>query len=126
MAYKVNAIIIDDELSVLESFKMILGIKDYAVTTAQNQAQAEAAVAKQHFDIAFIDMRFEGKEEGLHILKKVKELDPKLEAIIVTAFASDQTKMEALRLGAFDYISKPFMMETIYQIADRALAKHKK
>jgi len=126
VAQKVNAIVIDDELSVLESFKMILGIRDYNVATAQNQAEAAAAVAKQHYDIAFIDMRFEGKDEGLNILKKVKEIDPKLEAVIVTAYASEKTKMEALQLGAFEYISKPFLMETIYGLVDRVMAKRKK
>jgi DNA-binding NtrC family response regulator len=122
----VNVIVIDDEQSVLESFKMILGIRDHAVVTAQNLAEAVTAVAKQHFDVAFIDMRFEGKDEGLHILQKIKEINPKIEAVIVTAFASEQTKMQALQFGAFEYISKPFMMEVIYDLVDRALAKHKK
>ena len=126
MDKKVKALVVDDELSVLESFKMILGIKEYEVVTVQNQAEAEAAVKKQPFDIAFIDLRFEGRDIGLDILKKIKELAPRTEAVIVTAYASEKTKMDALQLGAMEYISKPFMMEVIYELVDRALAKHKK
>lgn len=127
MTQQVRALVIDDELSVLESFKMILGIKDYEVCTAKNFDEAVSAVEKGHFDIAFIDMRFEGKEyEGLRILKKIKEIDASIEAVIVTAFASDKTKIEALEAGAMDYITKPFMMEIIYELVERALEKGKK
>ena len=126
MDKKVKALVVDDELSVLESFKMILGIREYDVVTAQNLAEAEAAIKRQPFDIAFIDLRFEGRDIGLDILKKIKELAPRTEAVIVTAYASEKTKMDALQSGAMEYISKPFMMEVIYELVDRALAKHKK
>jgi len=123
---KVKALVVDDELAVLESFKMILGIKEYEVATAQNLEQAIAAAQKEHFDISFIDLRFQGKDIGLDILKKLKEIDPKLEAVIVTAYATEKTKMEALQLGAFEYISKPFNLEVIYELVDRAIAKQKR
>lgn len=126
MAKKVKALIVDDELAVLESFKMILGIKDYEVVTASNLKEAAAAAQKDHFDIAFIDLRFYGKDIGLDILKKLKEVDPKLEAVIVTAYATEKTKIDAVQLGALDYISKPFMMEIIYDLVDRAVAKQAK
>jgi DNA-binding NtrC family response regulator len=126
LAKKIKALVVDDELAVLESFKMILGIKEYEVITAQNFEQAVAAAQKEHFDIAFIDLRFQGKDIGLDILKKLKEIDPKLEAVIVTAYATEKTKMEALQLGAFEYISKPFSLEIIYELVDRAIAKQKR
>ena len=125
MAEKVRALIIDDELAVLESFKMILEIKDYQVATAQNMEEALAAVKKDAFDIAFIDLRFGGKEIGLDILKSIKEISPRIEAVIVTAFASESSKISAVQLGAMDYISKPFMVEVIYELVDRAIAKRK-
>ena len=126
MAGKVKALVIDDELAVLESFKMILEIKEYNVKTAQNMEEAAAAAQKEHFDIAFIDLRFEGRDIGLDILKKIKEINPKIECVIVTAYATEKTKIDSIQLGAMDYISKPFMMEVIYEMVDRALAKHKK
>lgn len=126
MAKAVKALVVDDELAILESFKMILGLKDYQVATARNLEEAAAAAQKEHFDIAFIDLRFEGRQVGLDILKKLKEIDPKIEAVIVTAYATEATKIDAIQLGAMDYISKPFMMEVIYELVDRALAPKSK
>ena len=126
MPNEVKTLVVDDELAVRESFKMVLGIKDYKVETAKDMNEAVAAAGKQHFDVAFIDLRFEGKDIGLDILKKLKEIDPQIEAVIVTAFATPETKIKSVELGALDYVSKPFMMETIYEVIDRALAKHKR
>jgi DNA-binding NtrC family response regulator len=114
--------VIDDEPSVLESLKMILEIKKYNVSTAQNLEGAVAAAQKGHFDIAFIDLRFEGRDIGLDILRRLKEIDPKIPCVIVTAYASEKTKNDAFHLGAMDYISKPFMMEVIYEMVNRAVA----
>ncbi|MDD5463240.1 MAG: response regulator [Methylococcales bacterium] len=125
MVKEIKALVIDDELAVLESFKMILGIKNYTVKTARSLEEAVSAVSKEHFDIAFIDLRFEGRQIGLDILKKLKEIDPKIEAVIVTAYATEATKIDAIQLGAMDYISKPFMMEVIYELVDRAIEKNK-
>jgi two-component system response regulator HydG len=122
----VKALVIDDELSVLESFKMILGIKDYEVQTAMSLEEAAETVKKEDFDIAFIDLKFSGKEIGLDILKKIKEIKPSIEAVIVTAFASEKSKIQAVELGAMDYISKPFMMEIIYELVERAIEHRKK
>lgn len=122
MASIVKALVVDDELAVLESFKMILEIKDYKVTTVQNMLEAVAAAQKEHFDIAFIDLRFEGRDIGLDILRRLKEIDPKIPCVIVTAYASEKTKNDAFHLGAMDYISKPFMMEVIYEMVNRAVA----
>lgn len=126
MVKNIKALVVDDELSVLESFKMILGIKDYEVVTAQNKEEAVEAAKKDSFTIAFIDLRFQGKDIGLEILKALKEVDFKLQAVIVTAYATEKTKMEALELGAFEYISKPFTMEAIYELVERAVEKQKK
>ena len=122
MANSVNVLVIDDEPSVLESLKMILEIKKYNVSTAQNLEEAVAAAQKGHFDIVFIDLRFDGRDIGLDILKKLKEIDPKIPCVIVTAYASEKTKNDAFHLGAMDYISKPFMMEVIYEMVNRAVA----
>ena len=126
MSKDVKILVVDDDLSVLESFKMILGIRDYYVKTAKNLAEAETAVKAEKFDVAFVDLRFEGQEIGLDILSKLKEIDPSIEVIICTAYASETSKIGAVERGALDYISKPFMMETVYELIERALAKQKK
>ena len=125
MPQNAKILIVDDDLSVLESFKMILGLKDYEVKTAKSMEEAVAAVEKEKFDMAFIDLKFEGKEIGLDILSKIMEIDPPIKAVICTAFASEKSKIGSVERGAMDYISKPFMMEVIYELVDRALERRK-
>jgi len=120
---KVKVLVVDDELSVLESFKMILEIKDYEVRTALGTDEAVQAVKEENFDLAFVDLRFKGQDIGLGILAEIKKIKPKTKVVICTAFASDESKNNAVQLGAMDYISKPFMMEAIYKLVERALSK---
>ncbi len=126
MPKQVKALVVDDELAVLESFKMVLEVKDYEAKTAANMEEAVAAVKKEDFDIAFIDLRFHGREIGLDILAKIKELSPRTECVIVTGYASEKSKIRAIELGAMEYISKPFMMEIIYELVDHALEHRRK
>ena len=121
MASKVKILVVDDELAVLESFKMILGLKDYTVKTAQNMEEAVTAVNNEKFNMAFVDLRFNGEDIGLDILSKIKEIEPVLEVVICTAYATNQNKIDAKKRGAMDYISKPFMMEDVFNLVDRAL-----
>ncbi|PIS31574.1 hypothetical protein COT42_00835 [Candidatus Saganbacteria bacterium CG08_land_8_20_14_0_20_45_16] len=123
MNKKVKVLVVDDELSVLESFKMILEIKDYEVRTALGMDEAVQAVKEENFDLAFVDLRFKGQDIGLGILAEIKKIKPKTKVVICTAFASDESKNNAVQLGAMDYISKPFMMEAIYKLVERALSK---
>lgn len=126
MAAKPKILIVDDDLSVLESFKMILGLKDYEVRTAKSMEEATAVAQKESFDMAFVDLRFGEKEIGLDILSKLKEIDSSIEVVICTAYASEKSKIGAVERGAMDYISKPFMMEVVYELVDRALERRKK
>jgi len=121
-----KALIVDDEVAVIESFKMILGMKNFDVNTAQNIDEAEKVMKQGPYDIAFIDMRFHNEDLGLVILKKLKEIDPNLQAVICTAFASEETKIQAIEIGAMDYISKPFTVDAIYELADMAIEHRKK
>jgi DNA-binding NtrC family response regulator len=126
MGDNVKCLVVDDELAVLESLKMILEVKDYTVKTAMNLEDAASAVKKDKFDIAFIDLRFNGRDIGLDILAKIKELSPATACCIVTGYASEKSKVRAVELGAMEYVSKPFMMEVIYELVDRALERKRK
>lgn len=119
----VKILVVDDEPSVLESFQMILKIRDYDVTTAQSVEDATTKAGQGPFDVAFVDLRLNGHEEGLDILKLLKTKKPSPEVVIVTAFASERTQANAIELGAMEYISKPFLMEEIYDLVNRALRK---
>ncbi len=121
---KVKILVVDDEPSVLESFKMILEIKDYEVVAVPDGPTAVEELKKSRFDMAFIDMRLSGMD-GLEVLKKAKQLDPDMEVVIVTAYASDETHANAITFGAMEYLRKPFLMEVIYELVERALRRRR-
>lgn len=132
MDEKVTIMVVDDEPSVLESFKMILSIKDYEVFTFPNGDSTLKSIQPGKFQIAFVDMRIpmaEGSgldmEGGLKILKGIKDLDPLIEVVIVTAYATDANHANAITLGAFEYLSKPFLMEEIYELVERGLRRRR-
>lgn len=125
MVSNVNILVIDDEPTVLESFKMILTIKDYIVGAFLDGPSALESFKAGQYDIAFVDMKLP-KMDGLEILKHLKEKDPKLEVVIVTAYATDASHANAINLGALEYLRKPFLMEEIYELVDRGLRRRRR
>jgi len=123
-AENVKIMVIDDEPSILESFKMILKIKDYDVETFPDGPSALSNLQKGKFDLAFIDYKLPIMD-GLEILKRIKEIDPEIEVCIVTAYASESSHANAITLGALDYLRKPFLMEEIYELVERGLRKRR-
>ena len=124
MVDSVKIMVIDDEPSVLESFKMILKIKDYDVTTFPDGPAALAQLQKDKFDLAFIDYKLPGMD-GLEVLKKIKEIDQNMEVIIVTAYATESSHANAITLGALEYLRKPFLMEEIYELVERGIRRRR-
>lgn len=122
--HKVRILVVDDEPGALESFKMILEIKDYEVTTFSNGLEALEVAEKSPFDIAFIDLKMP-IIGGLDVLRKLKEISPDTEAIIVTAYASEESQANAITLGAMEYLRKPFLMEEVFSLCDRAIRKRR-
>jgi len=123
-AENVKIMVIDDEPSILESFKMILKIKDYEVETFPDGPSALSNLQKGKFDLAFIDYKLPGMD-GLEVLKRIKEIDSDIEICIVTAYASESSHANAITLGALDYLRKPFLMEEIYELVERGLRKRR-
>jgi len=116
--------VIDDEPSVLESFKMILKIKDYEVETFPDGPAALQNLTKGKFDVAFVDYKLPVMD-GLEVLRRIKEIDSDIEVIIVTAYATDASHANAITLGALEYLRKPFLMEEIYELVERALKRRR-
>ncbi|MBI5400254.1 response regulator [Candidatus Saganbacteria bacterium] len=116
--------VIDDEEGVRESFKMILKIKDYDVETFETGEVAVDGIQKDAFDLAFVDYKLPGID-GIEVLRRLKQKDPNLEVVIVTAYASEQSHANAITLGALEYLRKPFLMEEIYELVERALRKRR-
>ncbi|MCX5750573.1 MAG: response regulator [Candidatus Saganbacteria bacterium] len=124
MEQKVKIMVVDDEPSVLESFKMILKIKDYDVDTYPDGASALSVLKPNVYDMAFVDLKLPGMD-GIEILKRIKETDPNVEVAIVTAYATESSHANAITLGALEYLRKPFLMEEIYELVERGLRRRR-
>jgi signal transduction histidine kinase len=120
-ATKPNILVVDDEMGPRESLKMILN-PHYNVYTADRGTQAMEMLKQYPVDLVTLDLKMPGFS-GINVLEKVKQHDPDIEAIIITGYGSLDTAIEGLRLGAFDYISKPFDVNHILALVRRGLER---
>jgi DNA-binding NtrC family response regulator len=99
-------LVVDDESGPRQSLHMVFK-EDYQVLLAEGGLQALELARKQPVDAAVLDIRMPGMN-GVEVLAKLKEIDPKVEVIMLTAYETIDTARQALRLGACDYLTKPF------------------
>jgi DNA-binding NtrC family response regulator len=109
---KPNILVVDDEKDICRALNIILSKEGYAVTEAYNGEQAVEFIRKQTFDIIMTDIKME-KMDGFEVLKQARALSPGTSVIMMTAFASVGSAVEAMRSGAADYITKPFINDDI-------------
>jgi two-component system response regulator PilR (NtrC family) len=95
-----------------ELLSIVLKREGYEVLLAESGAQAVAVLERQRVDLLISDLRMPDMS-GVDVLRAAKEVDPELAAIVMTAYASTETAVEALRLGACDYLSKPFDVDEL-------------
>ena len=110
-----NILVVDDELSIRESFSLILE-GQYNILLADSGTAALKIIAEQKVDMVYLDIRMPGMD-GLTTLKKIKQLEPDLEVIMVTAVNEVQKASEAVRNGAQDYVVKPFDVDHILKLS---------
>jgi len=113
-------LVIDDEESICHLLENILSDQGYIVTTARSGSEALKKIAKEPFDIVITDIRIPDVT-GMQILEEVKKSHSQTMVIIMTAFASVETAQEAIRMGAYDYITKPFEKEELDFAVKRAM-----
>lgn len=121
MSEKPLILIVDDELGPRESLRMILR-DDYNVETAGCGKEATLLIDKNEFDLIILDIRMP-EMNGIDLLKVIRERTPATEVIMVTAYASVDTATEALRLGAVDYLNKPFEVSHVRNVVKKGLNK---
>jgi len=114
-----NLLVIDDEASLRRTLRTALESRGHQVAEAANGTQALSALQQQRFDLAFLDLRL-GKEKGLDLLPELLRAAPGLHVVIITAHASLDSAIEAMRKGAFDYIPKPFTPNELRVVLDRS------
>lgn len=105
-------LIVEDEAIMRESLRDWLKDGGYEVETAEQGEEALEKIAEREFGVAVLDLRLPG-ENGLEVLKKATAQDPKLKGIIITAYPSIETAVTAMKLGAVNYIVKPFTPDSL-------------
>ena len=120
-ASKAHILVVDDEMGPRESLKMILN-PHYNVHVAERGGQAIEILNQFPVDLVTVDLKMPGFS-GIRVLEKIKQHDPDIEAIIITGYGSLDTAIEGLRLGAFDYIAKPFDVNHILSLVRRGLER---
>lgn len=115
-----SILIIDDEPFIRESVTRVLSEDGYRVLEAANGAEARDIVISDEVDLALLDLNL-GQDDGLLLLKSLRELDPHLLVIIITGYGSVETAVNAIKLGAFDYMKKPFKADALRVIVKLAL-----
>ncbi len=116
-----NILLLDDEANVREILALSLNSLGHEVVTVATPQAAYQAMKQQHFDIIITDLRMEGEDQGLEVVRQSKVLQPDAAVLLLTAYASAETAVEAMRDGAFDYITKPVSRTELGEIVERAL-----
>lgn len=113
-------LIIDDEAFICENVERILSDDGYQVCSAATGVQARDVVLANDIDLALLDLNL-GTENGIDVLKALKEIDPDLLVIIITGYGSVESAVDALKLGAYHYMKKPFKADALRVIVKLAL-----
>ncbi len=115
-------LIVDDEQSMRELLSIMLRKEGFDVVAAANGESAIKAIQSDIYDLVITDIRMP-QINGIELLRTVKEVSPETVVIVITAFASTETAVDAMKLGAYDYITKPFKNEEIKLVIHKALEK---
>ena len=119
MAEKI--LIVDDEIDMLELLELIITDRtDYEVTTTNNPLEVPALLQKNSYDLVITDLRMPDVD-GIELIEMVKQVDDQIPFIIITAYGTIESAVEAMRKGAFDYITKPFRQEQILLTIEKVM-----
>jgi DNA-binding NtrC family response regulator len=119
MAQKLDILIVEDERSQREMLRGFLTKEGYRVTEAGNGEEALTLVRSTSLDLALIDFKMPGLN-GLEVLEQAKQLNPELDVIMITAYGTIDTAVDAMKAGAMDYITKPIDLEELLILIERA------
>lgn len=125
-----NILIIDDQEDILFACKMVLKKQFETIFTLNNPKKVVELLSENEIDVVLLDMNyrigFEDGREGIYLLKEIKTLSPKTTVILMTAFGKVETAVEGLKLGAFDYILKPWDNEKLISVVKLAVDESRK
>jgi len=117
---KAKILIVDDEVNLLEVLNTVISNEGYSVKSTNFPEKAENMIDKFDFDLVITDLKM-SPIDGMEILRYAKRKDPNTQVLMMTAFATIETAIEALKAGTFDYVVKPFKLDNIKLFIRRAL-----
>ena len=118
----IRILVVDDELSMREFLSILLEREGYQVDVAGCAEDALRQMETALFDLVLSDVQMPGLG-GIELLSRIKQVSPETAVLMITAFSAAEQAVEAMKLGAYDYISKPFKIEEIKQLVKNALEK---
>ncbi|MFQ5840818.1 MAG: sigma-54-dependent transcriptional regulator, partial [Thermodesulfobacteriota bacterium] len=113
-------LIVDDDREMLGLLRDVCEQEGFEVTTEENGVGALKRVGRERFDVVVSDIKMPGIK-GFELLEKTKKYSPLTPVILITAFGSINSAIKAMKLGAFDYLTKPFEMEELSIVIEKAL-----
>ncbi len=117
-------LVVDDESIVGKRLKQVFSKIGFEVETYTEAAPAMAAMAEKPFDIVVTDLKMDGMD-GMEVLKRVRDINPRTQVIIITGYASPATAELAQQQGVFEFLAKPFRLDELKQVIFRALEQQK-
>ena len=117
-------LVVDDEQGLREVLSIMLKRAGYAVTSVSDGEEAIEQLQKEIFDLVITDLRMP-KVDGMEVLRAVKSASPETVVLIITAFATADSAVEAMKQGAYDYLTKPFQVDEVQLIIRNALEKRR-
>ncbi len=122
MSRRPRILLVDDEPNIVEILEIMLRDEGLEVLKASSAREALAHLAESEFDIVISDIRMPDMS-GVELLKEAKQITPETSFVLITAYASTETAIDALQHGACDYLTKPFKMEELLSIVRHSLEK---
>jgi two-component system, NtrC family, response regulator AtoC len=112
-------LVVDDEPQILEFLRELFGSSGWDVQTASSGSEGIDLLARDRFDVVLTDLKMPG-QNGIELLRIVKKIQPETEVVMMTGYAKVDTAIEAMRAGAFHYLTKPFQGEEVLNLAGKA------
>lgn len=121
---RVRILVVDDESGPRNLLKESLSLKGYHVNTAKTGEKACQLIDEASFDLVITDLNMPGLS-GIELLNKIRQLSPETHVIIITGYASLRSAIDAIRGGAYDYLTKPFQIDELYVVVNNAVERIK-